>query len=358
MGRMGLRPRGNIRRQLMTCVRAAPCGVFLWCCLFSSAMCAAGDPGGFLPGRRVLLDAHNCYPYKTLYADRVTRALATGTPLAIEMDLAWCTVPDPAQPRLVVAHAKQCVGGEPTLREYFFDRIRPVVEKALTEGNHGDWPLITLNINDLRGDDPAFLPALWDLLGEFEPWLCSAIKTDNPADLSPLDVKPVLVLTSGEDKAVKAFYDSVPVGGKLRAFGGARTVSQSKDAQAQEPFESPDLAKILPEKASNFRRWWNHSWQDIEKEGQRRAGDWTPQKAARLKAFVDYAHKMGYWVRFYTLNGHGAEESKNGWSPDYNFGSPDTVKIRWKAAAEAGVDYIASDQYEDLAGVLKPMRGK
>ncbi len=316
----------------------------------------AAEPAGFLPGQRVLLDAHNCYPYKTLYADRVTRALATGTPLGIEMDLAWCTLPDPAQGRLVVNHGAKCNGNEPTLREYFFDKLKPVVEAALKEGNHGNWPLITLNINDLRGDDPAFAPAVWNLLGEYESWLCTAVKTDNPADVAPLDVKPVLVLTSGEDKAVKTFYDSVPVGGKLRVFGGARTTAPEKAAQAQESFEAPDLTKVLPEKASNFRRWWNHSWQDIEKEGQRHAGEWTPQKAARLKTFVDYAHKMGYWVRFYTLNGVGTEGVLNGWSPEYNFGSLDAVKVRWKAAKETGVDFIATDQYEEFAAFLKSQR--
>ncbi len=321
-------------------------------CLTEAIM--AAEPTGFLPGQRVLLDAHNCYPYKTLYADRVTRALATGTPLGIEMDLAWCAVPDPAKARVVVVHGKDSVGNEPTLREYFFENVRSVVEAAWKEGNKGKWPLITLNINDLRGDDPAFAPAVWNLLGEYESWLCTAVKTDNPADVSPLDVKPVLVLTSGEDKAVKAFYDSVPVGGKLRLFGGA--VSGAPSKEAQESFEAPDLTKVLPEKASNFRRWWNHSWQDIEKEGQRKAGEWTTQEASRLKAFVDYAHKMGYWVRFYTLNGHGAMETMNGWGPGYNFGSLDAVKIRWKAAAEAGVDFIATDQYEAFSDFLKTLK--
>jgi hypothetical protein len=314
----------------------------------------AAESGGFLPGQRVLLDAHNCYPYKTLYADRVTRALATGTPLGIEMDLAWYPLPDPAQGRLVVNHGAKAGGNEPTLREYFFDNVKTVVEAALKEGNKGNWPLITLNINDLRGDDPAFAPAVWKLLGEYESWLCTAVKTDNSADVSPLDVKPVLVLTSGEDKAVKTFYDDVPVGGKLRCFGGAKTATVSKDEQGS--FESPDLSKVLPEKASNFRRWWNHSWEAIEKEGQRHAGEWTPQKAARLKAFVDYAHKMGYWVRFYTLDGAGMLGLANGWGPGYDFGSLDAAKIRWKACAQAGVDFIACDQYEEFAAFLKTLK--
>ena len=62
---------------------------------------------------------------------------------------------------------------------------------------------------------------------------------------------------------------------------------------------------------------------------------------------------MGYWVRFYTLNGVGTEGVMNGWGPDYNFGTLDAAKIRWKAAAEAGVDFIATDQYEDFSAFLK-----
>jgi hypothetical protein len=31
----------------------------------------------------------------------------------------------------------------------------------------------------------------------------------------------------------------------------------------------------------------------------------------------------------------------------------DPVKERWAAAAKAGVDYIASDQYEELGAYLK-----
>jgi hypothetical protein len=36
-----------------------------------------------------------------------------------------------------------------------------------------------------------------------------------------------------------------------------------------------------------------------------------------------------------------------GWSPGYNFRSLDAVRIRWRAAIAAGVDFIATDQYED-----------
>ena len=53
----------------------------------------AAELPGYLPGRRVLLDAHNAYPEQGLWRDRIDRALATGVPLAIEQDLVWFCEP-------------------------------------------------------------------------------------------------------------------------------------------------------------------------------------------------------------------------------------------------------------------------
>jgi hypothetical protein len=36
----------------------------------------------------------------------------------------------------------------------------------------------------------------------------------------------------------------------------------------------------------------------------------------------------------------------------YNFGSHEAVILRWKAAISAGVNFIATNQYEDLAHYL------
>ncbi len=286
----------------------------------------------FMPGQRVLLDAHNCYPYQGKWADRVTRALKTGTPLGIEMDLVWYTDPATKTSRVLVAHGSPFDGKEPLLKDYFFETVRPIVEEALKRGNDGTWPLITLNINDLRGSDPAFFAAVWDLMGEYEPWLCTAAKTDNPDTLAPIDIKPVLVLTQGSKNAVETFYERVSVGGKLRLFGCG----------------SPD------KKATNFLRWVNYAWGDVEKGGQKKAGDWTPEENARLKSLVDSAHAQGYWIRFYTLDGlEPLLALASGWGPGYNLGSLDAVKIRWKASKDAGVDFIASDQYEELSAFLK-----
>jgi len=79
------------------------------------------------------------------------------------------------------------------------------------------------------------------------------------------------------------------------------------------------------------------------------AGPWTPEKARRLRALVERAHANGLWIRFYTLDGSPASElSCRGWFRGYNFGSLQVARERWQAAIKAGVDYIASDQYELL----------
>src|SRR5262245_19390344 len=100
----------------------------------------------FRPGGRVLLDAHNCYPYGEWWNDRIYRALSTGTPLAIEQDLAWYKDPRTGREWSVLSHSPTATGSEPTLREYLFERIRPIVESSLKEGGRGNEPLITLNL--------------------------------------------------------------------------------------------------------------------------------------------------------------------------------------------------------------------
>jgi len=117
----------------------------------------------WLPGSRSVMDAHNCYPYWEWWHDRIDRALSAGTPLAIEQDLYWYTDPKTGKSWSVVAHGDPVSGHEPTMEHYFFDRVRPIVEKALREGNHGNWPLITLNL-DLKTEEPAHLHAIWALL--------------------------------------------------------------------------------------------------------------------------------------------------------------------------------------------------
>ena len=150
----------------------------------------------------------------------------------------------------------------------------------------------------------------------------------NPAALS----RAVNGLARDEEanEQEEVFFRRVPVGGRLRLFGSAVTVRQKKG----EPLLTPE--QTVSDPATNYRRWWNSAWNAVELGGQREAGDWTAADAQRLRTLVDYAHKLGYAMRFYTLNGHTPEEGQeNGWDPNYNFGSREAVEKRWRAAIKA-----------------------
>ena len=69
--------------------------------LQSSLMTAGSSTAAFLPGQRVLLDAHNAYPDRGRFHERIDDALATGLPVAIEQDLAWCRGSDGAMAPVV-----------------------------------------------------------------------------------------------------------------------------------------------------------------------------------------------------------------------------------------------------------------
>jgi glycerophosphoryl diester phosphodiesterase len=110
--------------------------------------------------------------------------------------------------------------------------------------------------------------------------------------------------------------------------------------------------EAIPVRVTNYRRWANFPWAVVERGGQPKAGDWTAADRARLKALVDRAHAQGLWIRFYTLDGFAPEENK-GWTIGYNFGSEAAARARWQAAIDAGVDFVATDQYELFAATLK-----
>jgi hypothetical protein len=306
------------------------------------------DPvGAAHPGARTLMDAHNCYPYFEWWYDRIDRALSAGTPLAIEQDLAWYTDPKTGRSWSVVTHGAPLTGREPTMEHYFFDRVRPVVEQALREGNHSNWPLITLNL-DFKDNQSEHLAAVWALLDKYQDWITYARKSSDPDRLEPLTVRPILVLTGEADAQQAVFFDRVPDGGKLLVFGAVHN-------HDQDPMAAPEV--LEPEHATNYRRWWNNPWNVVEAGGQQHAGDWSAADDARLRALVRHGHENQLWVRFYTLDGATAkQESCNGWFSSYNFGSLAAAELRWRAAQRAGVDYLASDQYEQLAAFLRRER--
>lgn len=299
------------------------CNSIFFILSFSVAWSTAAEAPAFLPGERTLFEAHNCYPYHGLWNNRIDKALEAGVPTAIEIDVMWHVSEETQEGQLVVAHNEPLTGKEPTLEHYFFDRTRAIVEEALTSGDKSDWPLLTLNINDIRSRNIQAYEAVKKLTDTYATWLCGAIKGEDQTVVAPIDVKPILVLTNGNHHAVKCFYEDVPQGEAIRVFGKG----------------NPNT------KADNFHRWINYSWRAVEPEGQLAAKEWNQDKKAQLQELVDNAHKRGYWIRFYSLNGHPMTAAlRLGLSPGYNFGSLEAAKIRWEAAVNAGVDFIATDQ--------------
>jgi hypothetical protein len=328
-------------------------------CVFAcGVLCAQTPPRDLLPLHQPILDAHNCYPYEGKWTDRIDRALSTGYPVGIEQDLAWAVDKTTGKGHPVVSHSRQTTGDEPSLRDHFFEHVRPIVEKALREGNRKNWPLIVVHF-DIKDNRPELHRALWDLLGEYESWLTTGIKTADPSQISPLTVGPLLALTEDNDAQEEVFFKALPEGAKMRLFGSAHTAAvpaQSREERFRLAVSTPP-EKILVEKPTNYRRWWNSSWYVVEEGGQSKAGNWTPADDQRLKSLVDHAHALGYWIRFYTIDGFNMQENR-GWDQGYNFGSRQAAALRWKAAVAAGVNLIATDQFEDLAAILATSKNK
>jgi hypothetical protein len=311
----------------------------LLCLSFVTGAAWAQAPTSAQPGARTLMDAHNCYPYGEWWIDRIDHALAGGMPLAIEQDLYW----DKARSRSVLAHTAPLSGEEPGMETYFFEKIRPLVEAALKNPDHSQWPLITLNL-DFKTEELEHLRAVYALLSKYRAWLTTAPRGDDPRRVEPLQIGPVLALTGESDAQQKVFFDALAPADRVLVFGAVHTHTSDRRA-------APDV--IAPESASNYRRWWNSAWNIVEPAGQQHAGAWTPEAAKRLREIVQRAHANGLWMRFYTLDGASQEErSANGWFRNYSFPTIDAVRERWRAMADAGVDYIASDQYGEVAAML------
>jgi len=319
------------------------------------------NTGPFSPGQRTFLLAHNSCPDKGQWADRLDRALSTGTPLVVEMDLCWVLNPKTGKnASLIAGSAKGITGDEPTLKSYLFEHARPIVEKALKENDQKNWPLIMVYL-DIKDDPPEHLESIWGQLGEYENWLTTAVKTKNAAQQSPLDLKPMMMFADDTRPTPNIkeeyFYNRLPIGGKLRVFGSAKLTVPPGNLNKNQVFEAQakmKLEDLITEPASNYHRWFAQAHWDlmVEQAPMKAAGQWTPEKEARLKALVNYTHKMGSFLGVWCLDGF--EPGKGfGWGEGNNLGSLQAATIRWKAATKAGVDFIASDQYKEAAKVIK-----
>jgi hypothetical protein len=157
---------------------------------------------------------------------------------------------------------------------------------------------------------------------------------------------PLLVLTESGQGQEEAFYGRLAPGQTLRLFG-AVPPSDLSDDDRRRRHELDPLA-LVAGGPTTYRRWVNLPWDAVEEGGPAKAGEWTDAESRRLRALVARAHGLGLWIRFFALNGHAPPDDR-GWSASYNVGSLDAVKPRWRAAMDAGVEFIATDQYEAFA---------
>jgi len=311
-------------------------------------LAAQGPSRPLEPGTRVLLDAHNAYPERGQWQDRLARAMATGTPVAIEQDLYWGRTASGAFAP-VVAHDEDALDGAPTLEAHFFDVIRPLMDEALRANDRTHWPLLVLNL-DFKENSTALLDAVWELLGRHARWLTTAARSRTPTVREPLHMGPLLVLVGADSAQRRRFHDDVPIDSALRAFGAMPPVPVPGEDKATRLARSIRMspATHMPRRADNYARLVNFPWSVVERGGQTQAGAWTAGDATRLRTLVDRAHALDYWIRFYTLDGFRRADDR-GWTASYNFGSLRAVASRWRAAQGAGVDFIATDQYEAFA---------
>jgi hypothetical protein len=325
--------------------------------VFTTLFAAKMDKSS-VPGSRMQILAHNAYPDHGKYADRLDRAIASGLPFVVEEDLAW------VDGKSLLIHGAKNVGSadDPTLESYFFPRVQPVIEKALQENKKSQWPVITLYL-DIKNDPREHLDAISKVFDKYDAWLTTAVKTADIGKQSPLDLKPMMVLVEDkqeDNNKLQAFYDSVPVGGKIRVFGSVPKPDPNPGKKLPKQEAINRLFAVTPEqvttqKADNYHRWWGIDWSYIEAGGETSGKAWTPESEERLRKWVNYGHRLGYLVGVYCLDGYTANENR-GWDGDYNFGSREAVLPRWKAAIASKPDFISTDQYEDVASLIREKR--
>ncbi len=261
-------------------------------------------------------NAHNCYPERGQYYDRLDRARRSGL-RAVEIDVTWSE----KRRATVISHEKEPAGGEPTLAEYFWQPMLPELQR-LPRGSPGGLLLI-----DFKTAHPGPVEELYRDLERRRELLTLFGKS--------IDYGPLTVLLTGDPGAIAAFEKLHPRSGPYLAMGNR----QPSFAGFQE-----DLQTYFPDDATEFYRVYNFEWAHIEPDAAlRRSGPLPETARRRLQAFADLAHRKGYWLRTWTLNAA-------------TFGGREGLLERWDAAGAAGVEMIATDEYE-LAGRLTTTAG-
>jgi len=284
-----------------------------------------------LPTGPLPVSAHNCYPQNSTSGERLAEALALGID-NIEIDLGW----DEANRRLIVGHDATPRPGTayPGLEAY----LVPALE-AHWRTRRADGAPTILTV-DWKTEHPAAVERFKAFLDDHPDWFSSAPK----ADESPLTPRRLTVCLSGSDRA-KDHYDSlVPAGGVYRAF---RDTVFGAGVAAR-----PEVADYAPTPATAYQRFLAFHWGHVERGGPALAGEWTDADAARLEALLAHAHRRGFRVRFYTLNGHTGPLSG-----PYRFANDASAAVRWHAVVSSGADWVATDEYAEIVGELRDRSG-
>ena len=278
------------------------------------------------PSARCRSRAHNCYPENSAKNDRLAEALALGID-NIEIDLGW----DEEGRRLIVGHDAEPRPGV----------VAPEFEAYLVPALEAHWKTPrpdrapTVLTIDWKTSRPEAVRAFRDFLDRHAEWFSTAPKA---AD-SPLTRRGLTVCFTGSN-AAKDIYDSlIPDGGLYRAF-------RDRVYGAGDPYRE-NVADYAPEPASAYHRFLTFHWTHVERGGPQLAGAWTGADAARLTALLAHVHEQGFRARFYCLNGHTGFTV----SP-YRFRDDAAARLRWQAAANAGADWVASDEYAEIVRFL------
>ena len=285
--------------------------------LFAGSLLAAG---GDCP-RQWFLNAHNSYPERGRGADRLDRARRAGLSV-FELDLAWSE----ARGRSVISHSTKLAGGEPAIEEYFFTPLLPELRSSPR------WQPGILLFFDFKAADPRPVKEAYALLDKYRELLTTAGKRGDAPGETPLRFGPLTVILTGDNSAIAQFEELAPPGEPYLAIGNR----EPPERKFQE-----NVAAYIPQPATAFYRVFNFEWKHIERDPNPKAGAFTPAERARLEALVKLAHAKGYWVRTWTLNATSLD-----WGTDHNFGTKQGLLERWRACLEAGVEMVATDEYE------------
>jgi hypothetical protein len=278
------------------------------------------------PPRPKPVSAHNCYAENRSDNPRLAEALALGID-NIEIDLGWddagrqLIVGHDASPRSGVAYPRLEASMVPALEAHWAARRPDGAPTVLTI----DW----------KTDRPEAVRQFHEFLEAHPDWFSWAPKATD----SPLTVRRLTVCFSGSEAAKDAYDALIPPGGTYRAF-------RDRVFGAGAKYE-PEVASYIPGPSTAYHRFLAFHWSAIERGGPNLAKEWTQDESNRLRALTELAHLRGFRVRIYCLNGHTGAPLGG-----YRFPDDEAARVRWLAAASAGVDWIATDEYREIAAAF------